>query len=35
MIKLNGVSKRYRTTELETTALDGIDFELGAASSWP
>jgi putative ABC transport system ATP-binding protein len=29
MIKLAGVSKRYRTTELETTALDGVDFELG------
>ncbi len=29
MIKLAGVSKRYRTTELETTALDGIDFDLG------
>jgi putative ABC transport system ATP-binding protein len=29
MIKLAGVTKRYRTTELETTALDGIDFELG------
>ena len=29
MIKLSQVTKRYRTTELETTALDGIDFELG------
>jgi putative ABC transport system ATP-binding protein len=29
MIKLAAVTKRYRTTELETTALDGIDFELG------
>ena len=29
MIKLSGVTKRYRTTELETTALDGIDLELG------
>jgi putative ABC transport system ATP-binding protein len=28
MIKLEGVTKRYRTTELETTALDGIDFAL-------
>ena len=28
MIKLAGVTKRYRTTELETTALDGVDFEL-------
>jgi putative ABC transport system ATP-binding protein len=30
MIKLTGVSKVYRTTELETTALDGIDFALGS-----
>jgi putative ABC transport system ATP-binding protein len=30
MIKLNGVSKRYRTTELETTALDGIDLTIGS-----
>ena len=30
MIKLEAVTKRYRTTELETTALDGIDFDLGA-----
>jgi putative ABC transport system ATP-binding protein len=30
MIKLAGVSKRYRTTELETTALDGIDLEIGS-----
>jgi putative ABC transport system ATP-binding protein len=30
MIKMNGVSKRYRTTELETTALDGIDLEIGS-----
>ena len=28
MIKLSQVSKKYRTTELETTALDGIDFAL-------
>jgi putative ABC transport system ATP-binding protein len=28
MIKMNGVTKRYRTTELETTALDGIDLEI-------
>ena len=28
MIKLSQVSKKYRTTELETTALDGIDFGL-------
>jgi putative ABC transport system ATP-binding protein len=28
MIKLTGITKRYRTTELETTALDGVDFEL-------
>ena len=28
MIKLSGVSKKYRTTELETTALDGVDFGL-------
>src|SRR5690606_34351138 len=28
MIKMNGVSKRYRTTELETTALDGIDLAI-------
>jgi putative ABC transport system ATP-binding protein len=30
MIKLSGVSKRYRTTELETTALDGIDIDIGS-----
>ncbi|HVS22975.1 MAG TPA: ABC transporter ATP-binding protein, partial [Gammaproteobacteria bacterium] len=29
MIKLSQVTKRYRTTELETTALDGVNFELG------
>jgi putative ABC transport system ATP-binding protein len=29
MIKLSDVSKRYRTTELETTALNGIDLEIG------
>ena len=28
MIKLSGISKKYRTTELETTALDGVDFDL-------
>ena len=28
MIKLSHVSKKYRTTELETTAHDGIDFAL-------
>jgi putative ABC transport system ATP-binding protein len=28
MIKLSQVSKKYRTTELETTALDGVDFTL-------
>ncbi len=28
MIKLSHVSKKYRTTELETTALDGVDFTL-------
>jgi putative ABC transport system ATP-binding protein len=28
MIKLSHVSKKYRTTELETTALDGVDFAL-------
>jgi putative ABC transport system ATP-binding protein len=28
MIKLAHVSKKYRTTELETTALDGVDFAL-------
>jgi len=28
MIKLSGITKKYRTTELETTALDGVDFEL-------
>src|SRR5690606_11162984 len=27
LIRLEGVTKRYRTTELETTALDGIDLE--------
>jgi len=30
MIKLNGVTKRYRTTELETTALAGIDLTIGS-----
>jgi putative ABC transport system ATP-binding protein len=28
MIKLSQVSKKYRTAELETTALDGVDFGL-------
>ncbi len=28
MISLEGITKRYRTTELETTALDGVDFKL-------
>ena len=28
VIKLEQVSKKYRTTELETTALDGVDFGL-------
>ena len=28
MIKLSHVTKKYRTTELETTALDSIDFAL-------
>jgi putative ABC transport system ATP-binding protein len=28
VIKLSHVSKKYRTTELETAALDGVDFEL-------
>jgi putative ABC transport system ATP-binding protein len=28
MIRLAGVTKRYRTTELETTALDAIDFRI-------
>jgi putative ABC transport system ATP-binding protein len=28
MIKLAGISKKYRTTELETAALDGVDFAL-------
>jgi putative ABC transport system ATP-binding protein len=30
MIRLSGVTKRYRTTELETTALDGIDLDIGS-----
>jgi putative ABC transport system ATP-binding protein len=30
MIKLTQVSKKYRTTELETAALDGVDFALQA-----
>jgi putative ABC transport system ATP-binding protein len=29
MIRLAGVTKHYRTTELETTALDGIDLDIG------
>jgi putative ABC transport system ATP-binding protein len=29
MIKLAQISKKYRTADLETTALDSIDFELG------
>jgi putative ABC transport system ATP-binding protein len=28
MIKLSQISKKYRTTELETAALDGVDFDL-------
>jgi putative ABC transport system ATP-binding protein len=28
LIRLEGVTKRYRTTDLETTALDGIDLEI-------
>jgi putative ABC transport system ATP-binding protein len=28
MIKLSQISKKYRTRELETTALDGVDFAL-------
>ena len=31
MIRLSDVTKRYRTTELETTALDGIDLEIHEA----
>ena len=30
MIKLSQISKKYRTTELETTALDGVDFALSS-----
>jgi putative ABC transport system ATP-binding protein len=30
VIKLSQVSKKYRTTELETTALDGVDFALSS-----
>jgi putative ABC transport system ATP-binding protein len=30
MIKLSQVSKKYRTTQLETTALDAVDFALRA-----
>jgi putative ABC transport system ATP-binding protein len=30
MIKLASISKKYRTTDLETTALDGVDFELAS-----
>ena len=28
MIRLSRITKKYRTTELETTALDGVDFDL-------
>jgi hypothetical protein len=35
MIKLTGVINRYRTTEFETTALDGVDFELGLCRATP
>jgi putative ABC transport system ATP-binding protein len=28
MIRLSGVTKRYRTTELETAALDGVDLDI-------
>jgi putative ABC transport system ATP-binding protein len=30
MLKLENVSKNYRTTEVETRALDGVSFEVGA-----
>src|SRR5712672_3899685 len=30
MLKLDSVSKMYRTTEVETRALDGVSFEVGA-----
>jgi putative ABC transport system ATP-binding protein len=30
MLKLENVSKIYRTTEVETRALDGVSFEVGA-----
>jgi putative ABC transport system ATP-binding protein len=29
MITLSGISKRYRTTDLETTALDAVNIEIG------
>src|SRR4051812_24589970 len=29
MITLTGIHKAYRTTELQTTALDGVDLEIG------
>ena len=35
MIKLAHVSKKYRTTELETTALDDVDLEIDEANSSP
>ncbi|HEX6996428.1 MAG TPA: ABC transporter ATP-binding protein [Gammaproteobacteria bacterium] len=28
MIRLSRITKKYRTAELETTALDGVDFEI-------
>src|ERR1700680_1990608 len=30
MLKLENISKIYRTTEVETHALDGVSFEVGA-----
>src|ERR1700722_16919675 len=30
MLKLENISKIYRTTEIETRALDGVSFEVGA-----
>ena len=30
MLKLENVSKIYRTTEVETRALDAVSFEVGA-----
>src|SRR5690606_3303299 len=29
LIRLEAVTKRYRTAELETTALDGVDLDIG------